>query len=70
MLYFDLDGVLVDFSNTFTRLTGKHYEHDPNMTNEQKDEKWALLNDHPNFFLDLPWIPGAQLMITNTLKHC
>jgi hypothetical protein len=54
MLYFDLDGVLVNFTDTFIRLTGRRYDHDPNMTTEQKDEKWALLNEHPNFFLDLP----------------
>ena len=68
-LNFDLDGVLAAFDTTYTRLTGTIYPHDPNLTQEQKDEKWALLNPYPNFFLDLPWIPGARTMVMHTFQH-
>lgn len=62
-LYFDLDGVAADFDTTFTRLTGTVWPDAASLTQEQKDEKWRLLDPHPNFFLDLPWIPGARTML-------
>jgi 5'(3')-deoxyribonucleotidase len=68
-IYFDLDGVLADFDSTYTRLTGTSYEHDPTLTEQQKDEKWALLGPHPNFFLELPWMPGAKLMVLFAFQH-
>ena len=64
-----MDGVLTNFDAFYTQLTGTSYPHDDTLTPEQKDEKWKMLDGHPNFFLDLPWIPGAQTMIAFTMKH-
>ena len=68
-LWFDMDGVLCDFDRHYPKITGVSFPHDGTLTEEQKDHKWSLLNDHPNFFLDLPWIPGARTMIAYCMKY-
>jgi 5'(3')-deoxyribonucleotidase len=62
-MYFDLDGVLVDFDAAYRTLTGVTCGRDAILTDEEKDHKWSLLNPHPDFFLNLPWIPGARTMV-------
>ena len=29
---------------------------------KSKKQKWDMLNDHPFFFRDLPWVKGARAM--------
>jgi 5'(3')-deoxyribonucleotidase len=60
VIWFDLDGVLADFDSDYIRRTGKTWDHELKWSN---DEKWELLKDHPDFFENLPWMPGAQFMI-------
>jgi 5'(3')-deoxyribonucleotidase len=73
MIYFDMDGVLCDFDGEYERLTGKRWDHAyfgmtrseavRSLSLEEKAEKWSKLNPHPNFFLELPWFPGAKGML-------
>jgi 5'(3')-deoxyribonucleotidase len=72
MIYFDMDGVLCDFDGEYERLVGNawgeksiHSRSDRlrALTEEEKNEKWALLNPYPNFFLNLPWFPGSKEML-------
>jgi 5'(3')-deoxyribonucleotidase len=58
-VYVDLDGVLAAFDQEYARLTGLHWYAQHDLT---KEEKWALLYPFPDFFLNLPWTPGAKQM--------
>lgn len=53
-LWFDMDGVAVDFSGHFTALSGKYWA----LGWEDNSENWDLLNTYTNFFLEAPMAPG------------
>lgn len=57
IIWFDLDGVLADFDGEFARLTGLDWKE---RIEETWKEKWAAINAHPEFFLNLPWVEGAR----------
>jgi 5'(3')-deoxyribonucleotidase len=69
MIRFAADGVLFDFDGRFKELTGVSYDLEIPMTEEEKIKKWSLLDSHPNFFLELPWIPGSRTMLGFTMKY-
>ncbi|HEY1035572.1 MAG TPA: hypothetical protein VGE09_11385 [Pseudoxanthomonas sp.] len=52
-IYLDLDGVMADFDNTFPRVFGLDHR------DMADDEMWARINSHPDFFRNLPAMPGA-----------
>ena len=60
IVWFDMDGVLADFDGHYMKLTGRPtWYGDAEKTH---DEKWNLIMQHPTFFKDLPWVPGARMM--------
>lgn len=63
MIYFDMDGVTCDFDGRYTEIVGVKWDHATAKTREQKKEKWSRLDHYPNFFLELPWIPGSKEML-------
>jgi len=51
-IYFDLDGVLADFYGEVTRRTGKLVYN--------QETAWDIINADPEFFENLPVLPGAK----------
>jgi 5'-nucleotidase len=74
IVYFDMDGVLVDFDGEYERLVGSAWglksiinrsDRLRSLSEEEKQAKWDLLKPFPNFFLDLKWFPGSKQMLEN-----
>lgn len=57
IIWFDMDGVLADFDGEFARLSGQTWKEN---IHETWKDKWAIINQHPEFFLNLPWIEGSR----------
>lgn len=55
-----MDGCLCDFDGEYTRISGIRWDYTLASTIEEKKAKWANLSKHPEFFLNLPWIPGSK----------
>jgi len=60
IIFFDMDGVLADFDGHYTAITGTSWEA---RQHEDSDTKWSHIIAHPTFFLDLPVMPGTELML-------
>ena len=66
-----MDAVLCDFDGMYEALVGSwgdkaianRSDRLRILTEEEKNEKWAALDPHPNFFLDLPWVEGSKAML-------
>ena len=56
-IYCDMDGVITNFLGGARKILGKEFS-DPVLG--EGPEKWGLLSRHPTFWLDLPWMPGAE----------
>lgn len=54
MLFLDLDGVFADFER------GYHDAFGLSCRRESDDDLWAKVHTKPNFFYDLPLIPGSD----------
>lgn len=55
-----MDGVLADTESEYFRLTGEHYDHNVPWPDQKRLE---FHHKHPNFFRDLPWMPGSRFLI-------
>jgi hypothetical protein len=59
--YCDMDGVLVDMDGGFKKISGgmlpKEYE-----AKNGKNSFWAIVNQHPNFWVDLEPLPDAKVL--------
>jgi hypothetical protein len=59
--YCDMDGVLVDMDGGFKEISGgllpKEYE-----AKNGKSSFWKLVNNHPNFWIDLEPLPDAKVL--------
>ena len=66
-----MDAVLCDFDGMYEALVGSwgdkaianRSDRLRSLTEEEKNAKWAALDPHPNFFLDLPWVKGSKDML-------
>jgi hypothetical protein len=54
-LYLDLDGVLADFDTHCQKCFGI----DMNRNGPEPKGIWQLIREHPNFYAELPLMPGA-----------
>lgn len=59
--YCDMDGVLVDMDGGFKKISGgllpKEYE-----AKNGKNSFWTLVNQYPNFWIDLEPLPDAKIL--------
>lgn len=58
-LYLDLDGVMADFDAHFPAVFGLDHRERPDGSRLEDARMWALINEHPSFFRDMPPCPGA-----------
>lgn len=54
--FWDLDGFMFDFDGHFEDLFGHH----PKFYDGNKKTMWNMIYSVPNFFADLPLLPGAM----------
>lgn len=63
-IYFDLDGVMVNFEKAIVESCDIHY------WDRTKDKYWHIIDKIPNFYYNLEPLPGAYLMFVAVLeKH-
>lgn len=59
--YCDMDGVLVDMNGGFKKISGgllpKEYE-----AKNGKNSFWKIVNQHPNFWIELEPLPDAKVL--------
>jgi 5'(3')-deoxyribonucleotidase len=57
-IYCDMDGVLADFKSGAVKATGMSINKWQNIPSSKK--KWEPIHNTPNFWANLPWMPGGQ----------
>lgn len=67
ILYLDLDGVLADFKKGLLHAAMRH-QHSPYRITEDKDVD-ELIKAEPDFFKNLPAIPGAVEAVKKLMEH-
>jgi hypothetical protein len=60
-IYCDMDQVLVNFLGGARKAIGREFNDPVEFGGE---EKWPVIGLMPSFWLDLEWMPGAQLLWT------
>lgn len=63
-VFLDMDGVLADFFGEWARLDGK--DHYKDIDNPQA--KLNLVRQHPSFWVNLPKLPHADILINHVMK--
>lgn len=64
-IYLDMDGVLSDFEAGFKNMSGQAIKH---LNAEDESDKWAMVEDTPDFWLNLPVMAGAGKLL-HFLRH-
>src|ERR1700722_6924065 len=58
-IYCDMDQVIVNFLGGARAVLGKEFN---DSTLGDFESKWQKINNHPNFWFDLEWMPNAKLL--------
>ena len=64
-IYFDLDGVLADFQGYLRQ----HYPEIEDFNSLSDEEFWPLVIKIPNFWENLPVLPGAKEMVQSAFEN-
>ena len=62
-IYCDMDMVLCDFLKGAEKVLGMPF------VNANKQTRWEKISDTPDFWANLPWMPGAKKIVQSIMRY-